>query len=149
MGIPTINADEVSGGSLGIYTAILSTVKTLGNATVAYFLEIVPERGGELWLRFKRYQEEKTETIFSDFVADTVREIENIRKMFFPRECTLDPATRDSLQKEVLRRISAARIFGNDDILGIYFGEGRAYDIAREISCKGCPQRRCQHYIRM
>ena len=146
MPIPKVNVDEVACGIIGVQAAIMAALSRSGEATVAFFLDMVPERGEKLWDRFRNFQHEEGSNVgFLDFIQSTI--IADPVKLFYPKECTLDLTIRQLLAGEVQKEISSCGIKSNDDILQIYFGKGKIYDVARQISCKGCPQSKCRHNL--
>ncbi len=144
--IPTVNPNEVSQDIIGVYTVILASIQQFGNATVAFFLEQVPERGEALWLRFKEYRDQEEGCDFMSFVRSIVTA--NPLKVFYPRECTLDTTTQGMLVS-LIQPALAGVVKTNDDVLKIYFGEGEPYRVARNVTCKGCPIRTCRHWVNM
>lgn len=148
MAIPNVNIDEVAEGLIGVQTALMASVSEFGEATVGFFLEVVPERGEKLWDRFRSYQSEKGGDIgFLNFVQGIV--IANSAKIFYPKECILDPMTRQLLTGHIQKGISSCGIKSNDDMLQIYFGAGPVYEAARNVVCgKGCPESKCKHKLR-
>ena len=142
--IPKVNVSEVSQDIIGVETAMLAAIQTFGNATVALFLERDPERGEQLWMRAKAFQKQFSGKTFSDFIKHVVTA--DLLKLFYPKECTLDQAIQKLLVSEIQSAIAGA-VHSNNDVLGVYFGEGHVYQTARRISCKGCPVQGCRHYL--
>jgi len=70
--------DEVTDGNFGVMAALMSTRQTLGDKRLTEFLDKVPERGEQLWLRFRAFQKEskdkgaKIEMTFGHFVASVL-----------------------------------------------------------------------------
>lgn len=146
--IPTVSVDEVAQDNMGIMIAMHAVLSSLGNTVLAFFLAIVPERGADLWLRFKEFQRQpgNEATGFEDFVRTTIQA--NITKLFYPQDCTLDEMTRGFLASEVqtaVRGIAST----NEQMLGIFFGAGPVYEAAKRVSCQGCPMTKCHHQLRM
>jgi len=148
MTIPNLNIEEVAKNCTGVYTALLAAASLLGEATIVFFLELVPEREDKLWDRFRNFQcqEGNSALNFVDFVKDVIKA--NVLKMFYPKECMLDVGTRKLLAMLISKEImEACNIKSDNDILQIYFGEGKVYDVARKVSCKGCPKFGCNHNL--
>lgn len=143
--IPNVNVDEVSQGLIGVLLAMHSAIEKFGNATIAYFLDLVPERGEKLWDRMKAFQRQNEDASFLDFVKSIVSTDQV--KLFYPKECTLDPMTKEMLVSEIQGAIHG-QCRTNDSLMGIYFGTGPVYEKARMISCKGCPNSRCKHHLK-
>lgn len=62
--------EEVAQGNIGVLTALLNARATLGDKTLNTFLDKVPERGEELWKRFRAVQQEKGEWVtFNHLIA--------------------------------------------------------------------------------
>lgn len=144
MPIPTVDPTEVSQNTIGVHMAIMAAIQQFGNATVAFFLDLVPERGEALWLQFTKYRDQQAGCGFPDFIRDTVT-ADPIR-VFYPKECTLDRTTQEMLVS-VIKPALADVVKTNDDILKIYFGEGEPYRLARNVTCRGCPIRTCPHWV--
>ncbi|NQT50362.1 hypothetical protein HQ571_06740 [Candidatus Kuenenbacteria bacterium] len=51
--------EEVSAGILGVQTALMAARQRLGDKHVATFLDQVPEKGSDLWERFREFKAEK------------------------------------------------------------------------------------------
>ncbi len=148
MPIPKVNIEEVSRGIIGVHAAMYAAQQKFDETTLAYFLDLLPERGEQLWERFRKWQKEKGDNVsFLDFIRMIVS-VDPV-KLFFPKECTLDSMTRMLLSGEIRKAVLAKGIKSNADIMQIYFGEGVIYETARGISCKGCPQFRCRHNLRL
>lgn len=146
MAIPKVNVDAVADGIIGVQVAMLAALGKFGEAMVAFFLDLAPERGEKLWVRFRAFQRDKGDDVgFPDFVQSVVTA--DPIKLFYPKECTLDVGTRQMLVGEIQKGIRLCNSKSNADVLQIYFGEGAVYNVARQISCKGCPQARCRHYL--
>lgn len=70
--------DQVSDGILGVLAALLRARSTLGDKNLEIFLDKVPEKGENLWLRFKAFQKEsrdkgaKMEMTFNHFIASVI-----------------------------------------------------------------------------
>jgi len=144
--IPKVNIDEVADGIIGVQAAIMAAISRFGEAMVSFFLDIVPERGSKLWDKFRNYQHEKGDKRdFLDFIGATIDT--NSIKIFYPKECTLDLMTRQLLSETIQKGIKSCDIKTNEEILQIYFGEGKVYNTARQISCKGCPKKKCRHNL--
>jgi len=146
--VPKVNVSEVDQGIIGVCAAITMALRQLGETVVVYFLDLVPERGEKLWDRFRDFQ--KTDGKDADFIqfiqkiitADPV-------KLFFPKECILNhEMTRQLLATGVQEAVSKNGAKSDTDILQIYFGEGKFYNIAREVSCKGCDMFNCRHNLK-
>lgn len=146
MPIPTLDIDEVSQDVIGVYSALLSSKGQLGEAVVVFFLDQVPERGSQLWERFVAFRDEHEGKTFIDFVKSVVTK--DPLKLFYPKECTLDQMTQGLLMSEIQSAIRNAKISTDAEVLGIYFGEGVAYDAMRKIACRGCPMNQCRHLLR-
>lgn len=141
-----VNVDEVAQGNMGVYVAINAVISSLGEAVISFFLDIVPERGEKLWVRFRDFQEEKGQELgFSDFIQAHITA--HPMKPFFPKECNLDPETRQFLVAMIKEQVMPDHIKTNADLIQIYFGEGPAYEASRQISCQGCPQQKCRHNL--
>ena len=146
MAIPKVNVDEVADGIIGVQTAMMAALSQFGEAMVCFFLDLVPERGEKLWERFRSYQHENGDEIgFLEFIQGTITA--DPTKLFYPKECTLDPGTRKLLAGLVQEKIMSYSIKSDADILQIYFSEGDVYNAARQVSCKGCPQKKCRHNL--
>jgi len=70
----TINVEEIAGGVTGVFAAMTVATHAFDQPTLELFLDVVPERGVELWDRFRGYQwkagnEQKD---FLDFIRETV-----------------------------------------------------------------------------
>jgi len=146
MPIPTVDPTAVAQNTLGVYMAIMTAVQQFGNAMVAFFLDLVPERGGALWLRFTQYRDQEEGRGFPDFVKSIV--MADPIRVFYPKECTLDRGTKEMLVSDIQPALVGV-VKTNDDFLKIYFGEGEPYRLARNVTCKGCPVRRCRHWVNM
>ena len=145
MPIPRVKIDDVSQGNFGVHAAMLSATTQLGNATVAFFLDQITERGEALWQRFRAFQKVHEGTTFIDFIKNVVTA--DPIKLFYPKECTLDPMTRGLLAPDLQRAVMNTSANSNDDVLKVYFGEGAPYAAVRNIACKGCPKTRCPHWL--
>lgn len=146
MAIPKVNVDVAAAGIIGVQTALMAAINRFGEETVAFFLDVVPERGEKLWKKFRGYQRGAGGDVgFLDFIQSTL--MADTIKLFYPKECTLDLMTRGLLTGEIQKGIISCSIKGNADILQIYFGEGNIYEAARRVSCKGCPQTKCKHNL--
>lgn len=65
--------DEVADGSIGVLAALLNAQTTLGDKKVTEFLDKVPEKGEQLWLRFRALQKEKGDFItFNHLIASVL-----------------------------------------------------------------------------
>lgn len=146
MPIPELDIDEVSQDVIGVYSAILSSRSQLGDAALVFFLDQVPERGSQLWERFVAFRDEQEGRTFIDFVKSVVTK--DPLKIFYPKECTLDQMSKQFLASEIQSAIRNAKIGNDAEMLGIYFGEGVAYDAMRKIACMGCPMDQCRHLLR-
>lgn len=143
MPIPQVDPDEVSQGILGIHSALLAAEDVLGDAQVAYFLEQVPERGEALWRSFCVFRDEQENADFADFIANILA-TEPMIKFLYPKECLLDQTTRATLASTVLAKVLAMET----GVFEIYFAEDPSYTAARNITCRGCPMRECQHWLK-
>ena len=47
---------DVADDSIGVLTALLDSRQRLGDDIITRFLDRIPEKGGQLWLRFKRFK---------------------------------------------------------------------------------------------
>jgi len=65
--------NEVADGNIGVYTALLAARQALGDQTMSSFLDKVPEKGEELWKRFRALQQEKGDWMtFNHLVTSVV-----------------------------------------------------------------------------
>ena len=144
MTVPQINPEEVAAGNLGVLTAFTAMQHTMGNPKLALFLDLVPERGGKLWDKFRNFQQTAGDVGFVDFVKKTLTA--DPVMLFYPKGCSLDKTTRGFLVSEVQHSLQG-KIRGDDDIMNIYFGVGDQYAAVRGAVCKGCNMNRCPHWI--
>lgn len=142
MPIPQIDPDEISQGVIGVYMGILSAMDATSSAEIAYFLDKVPERGEELWQRFRAFQNENKDATFIDFITQVVA-TQPIVDYLYPKECLLDLTARAVFASEVLATI----LTRDTGVWEIYFAEDPSYTAARTITCKGCPMSECQHWL--
>ena len=64
---------QASDGNIGVYTALLVARNTLGDDKVVSFLDKVPEKGEELWKRFRTLQREKGDWVtFNHLIASVL-----------------------------------------------------------------------------
>ncbi|GAF94197.1 unnamed protein product [marine sediment metagenome] len=150
MVISQTDIDQASEDNFGVLTALTAARGSLGDSIIAFFLDQVPERGVNLWERFRTFQREykekhKKEVGFIEFIESTI--IADPVKLFYPKECTLDEISRGLFVSEIQAAIKGSGIHTNDDVLKIYFAEGVPYTIARNVACRGCPIARCPHYL--
>lgn len=140
--IPKIDLGDVAEGVPDVYDGLTESVQTLGEASVAFFLEVVLERGDMLLQKFLEYQGEGS-TNWPSFVARVITE--NRLKAFFPRGCYLSSLTREMLLPHLWLALSDVV---SNELVQIYFGEGEHYEVAREVYCRGCyigPD--CLHFL--
>ena len=48
--------DEIADGNIGFLTALLALRAQFGDARITQFLDKIPEKGENLWNRFRRFQ---------------------------------------------------------------------------------------------
>lgn len=133
MVIPKIDIKKID--NFGVLTGIQAAINILGNDAVAVFLDLVPERGGQLWLRFRKFQESQENLGFHDFILKTLEKERT--KIFFPQGCILDTMTRSFLIGEITAMLKAQASI--TDFPLIYFMvPSPALKAARNICCKGC-----------
>ena len=48
--------EEVAGDNIGVFAALIDSEQRLGGRIITQFLDKVPEKNEQLWLRFKRFQ---------------------------------------------------------------------------------------------
>lgn len=138
---------EASQGVTGLITGLLTEHKKHGAPTVQFFLDQVPERGEALWLKFlafKKTQDDGSQIGFNDFFEHVIDQ--SFPKIFYPKECALDPMTQ-SLLAGKLREVIQPAAKTNEHILQIYNGSGPVYNLARNVVCKGCVKSGCKHYL--
>ena len=145
MSIPQVNVSDASEGCIGVLAALTSAQQTMTNAKLAFFLDIVPVRGDKLWERFRTYQKKSHHSSFSDFINEEVAA--DPMKIFYPNGCTLDDMTRGFLLPEIAKAVGSV-INTDDEILGIHFGSGPAFDAVQRIACKGCNMTNCPHFTK-
>jgi len=145
MSKPSVDAEVVSQGNMGVFVAISSVLQTLGVHVVAFFLDLVSERGVELWERFRAFQGGREDVGFPDFILSVTRE--NPLKLFFPRECVLDELTQQLLLEPLQEALKKSGASSDEEIFQIYFGEGPVYKALSQISCRGCPHGKCSHNL--
>ena len=69
---------EVAAGNIGVLTALMSANQQLGPRVVSAFLDKIPEKGSDLWDRFRAFQGAKKEAgvemefNFNHFIASVV-----------------------------------------------------------------------------
>jgi len=145
--IPTVDVEAVAEGNLNVQTALTAALQELGNATIAYFLTLIPERGGKLWVRFLNFRglKGRGELDFAGFIKAIV-EAYTVTGLF-PRHCRLSDLTRFSMAPRVLQNLKAGGVADPEEMLTIYFGinNSRASHIARIASCRCCPSADCEH----
>lgn len=136
-------------GNMGVTAALLSAKVELGDAVIAFFLDLLPERGEKLWIRFRNFQRETNNhsANFHDFITAVMTQ--NINKLPYPKGCTLDNFTRNLLSGKIQRNMKAAGLLTDEGLIKSYFSEGEPYAIVRGIACKGCPECRCRHFKKM
>jgi len=145
MPIPRSNVEEIlRQGPVGVYMGLMAAKSALGEAFVAYFLDLVPERGGELWTRFTGFRDSGGDD-FIAFIKSVVTQSQT--RLFFPKNCILDPLTRELLVPDIQKAVQDTGIKKNEDVLRVFYAEGAPYAAARNISCRGCPNRNCEHWL--
>jgi len=135
---PTFDREALTEGVIGLmaFTMGLSDMKG------ALLMELVPERGLDLWLRFKTWRDAQAESVgLSDWLTCILKE--NILQVVYPKGCTLDNMTKSLFVTDIVR----SGVTTNDGMLRVHFGINPEYNKARQVACKGCPQRRCMHWV--
>ncbi len=145
MSIPQVDISAVSDGCIGVLTALTSAQQTMGNTKLAFFLDVVPERGSELWDRFRAFQKQYADSSFTDFMKSVMAL--NPVKLFYPKGCTLDAMTCSLLASEIAGALSPV-IKNDDEVLGIHFAVGPAFEVMQRVACKGCHMSKCPHFAK-
>ena len=140
-GFPTCDREALHQNVMGVMMATMG----LSDPMCLMLMELVPERGSDLWNRFKAWQRARPDgspSGFSDWVQKTV--MDNYTTATYPKGCTLDKFTRKMLNQDVLKA-SGART--DNELFANYFGVEPFASRARQVSCKGCPQSSCENLI--
>ena len=130
---------------MGVLTALASAQQTMSNTKLAYFLDIVPERGDKLWERFRNYQKQYVDSSFNDFMKSMMTS--DPVKLFYPKGCTLDTMTCSLLVSEIAGSLSGV-VKNDDDVLNIHFAVGPTFEVVQKVACKGCSMSKCPHFAK-
>jgi len=140
MSLPSIDRNTINQGNFGVMTALLSIPDTY----ILILTELVKERGEQMWIKFREWRDsQKTEKGFGDWVQYLFEK--NVNQIVFPRGCDLDDFTRSLLCSDIIRATNART---DMEVLEAHFEIEPRYGQLRQIACKGCPNRRCRHYLK-
>jgi len=70
--------DTVADGNIGVFSALLATRQSIGDKLLTSFLDKVPEKGEQLWVRFRDFQKDskdrgaQMDMTFGHFVASVL-----------------------------------------------------------------------------
>jgi hypothetical protein len=139
-----IDIEEVSLGNGEVYNGLVTAMHQLGMPAVAFFLDMVPERGYSLYQKFLEWQKENGPSVtWSPFILEVLRE--NQISILFPKECHLSEVTRGEFLPLINDLLDALVV--SEDLVQIYFGEGEPYEASRQVSCSGCDIFACPHWL--
>ncbi len=140
MPVPVLDRFAHADGLIGP----LAAFSQMSDASFALLVELVPERGEALWIRFRTWERAQSNRNvgFNEWLAALVRE--NTATVLYPIGCTLDVSVRTVLASEVFR---AAGARGDSELLNAHFAIEPQYSRVRAVSCRGCPVTKCVHYL--
>lgn len=142
--IPKINIEEIALGNGEVYAGLELAVYQLGVPAVAFFLEMLPERGNDLYQRFLLWKKRNGSCVnWNPFILDVLSMNES--RMFFPDGCHLSEITRGSILPLIRSQLGGLVV--SEELVRIHFGEGEPYETVRRVSCRGCDAFECSHWL--
>ena len=65
--------EETIDGNIGLVAVLMVARQELGDANLAKFLDVTPEKGSELWVKFKAWKAGQADFVgFTHFIAATI-----------------------------------------------------------------------------
>lgn len=149
--IPIIDLSDwaVHEGNIGVLSGLADLLEDGGNATLALFLDLVPERGTPLHERYRLWQQKhnRHDAPFSEFALEEV--CATHLAMLLPKFCDFRGTDLGNMvfAPLVLQEILRSRTkLTNDVIAGIHFGVQSNPLVAGVIAkrvCNGCSNTVC------
>lgn len=148
--IPKIDLfdEAIHGGNIGVIAGLSNALVQTDNATVAIFLDLVPERGAHMYERFRNWQRAgSSEATFIDFVCDSIKS--RGVTMLLPKFCDFRGTDfgNSVLAHLIMAEIKRTKQFDNEILAGIHFGVASNPIVAGVIAnrvCNGCPNTTCE-----